>query len=154
MNFTDVTIAELKLKKELYLRFGLSNPCWVLLLSFISSLIAAQLLWSIYVLWLERPIEVKWKYMKEKEDFIAEIDEDTSELELPVRHKRLTFVNLAKGRNSPKRVNKHILSPKIGELKKEVKPKNPFSLRLTIRPPKVMATSESMTEIIAFRSLP
>ncbi|KAL5109251.1 hypothetical protein TcWFU_007789 [Taenia crassiceps] len=54
---------------------GLSNPIWVLLVPLVCGLFASQILWMIYVLWLERPIVVNRKYIKEEGD-----DEDEAEI--------------------------------------------------------------------------
>ncbi|VDK34027.1 unnamed protein product [Taenia asiatica] len=69
MNATErLILEELKALKEFLFDKGLSNPIWVLLVPLVCGLFASQILWMIYVLWLERPIVVNRKHMKEEEE--------------------------------------------------------------------------------------
>ncbi|KAL5970988.1 hypothetical protein TSMEX_001295 [Taenia solium] len=69
MNATErLVLEELKALKEFLFETGLSNPIWVLLVPLVCGLFASQILWMTYVLWLERPIVVNRKHMKEEEE--------------------------------------------------------------------------------------
>lgn len=69
MNATErLILEELKALKEFLFATGLSNPLWVLPVPLVCGIFASQILWMIYVLWLERPIVVNRKHMKEEEE--------------------------------------------------------------------------------------
>ncbi|VDM21485.1 unnamed protein product [Hydatigera taeniaeformis] len=68
MNVTKrLILEELKALKEFLFDTGLSNPVWVLLVPLVCGLFASQILWMIYVLWLERPIVVNQRHVEEEE---------------------------------------------------------------------------------------
>ncbi|EUB60926.1 hypothetical protein ECG_02194 [Echinococcus granulosus] len=69
MNATEqLVLEELRAMKEFLFAMGLSNPVWVLPVPLVCGLFASQILWAVYVLWLERPIVVNRRHMKEDDE--------------------------------------------------------------------------------------